>query len=309
MLCAAHDPGLVTPEVHGRNPDDPPAQFGEKVESVDVCSVDVGIGPMLSARRTPHPPSTRASPCRCAARRGPRHCESGSAYRVAEDCRRMSTEPHAGFLRRLGTGVGEVQDLPQPANVPGARVPRRDLPQFCARVRGSHSRVRQLVSAPVRTAIAGRCRTRCGQTVVQLTPPTTRASSSAMLSLCTTMPDGRTGVGCGRVRPGHSAGTHLLPSRAAAERPATVAVLPDHIHAATARSAAVSSRPRGVYTFRYTFVYRWAELATSDLTGCERLGGDETASASRDRRGNRCDRGIHPVSTSPRVALLYAFCE
>ena len=85
--------------------------------------------------------------------------------------------------------------------------------------------------------------------VVTGMPATTVCSPGSNVSLRVTMSGG------GRVRllmssAGASASTHLAPSSAAAELPATTAVLPDHSQAATARSRALSSEPLRLYTLR-----------------------------------------------------------
>ncbi|MDT5070878.1 MAG: hypothetical protein QOH82_198, partial [Mycobacterium sp.] len=43
---------------------------------------------------------------------------------------------------------------------------------------------------------------------------------------------------------------HFAPCTADADKPTSVACLPDHNHAAAARVSAVSSQPLGTYTFR-----------------------------------------------------------
>lgn len=80
-------------------------------------------------------------------------------------------------------------------------------------------------------------------------PSTVVTSAAASVSFRVTINDG------GRVRSQTSSAgpwgsIHWAPCRAAAEVPATTACLPDHSHAAIARSRAVSSPPRRWYTLR-----------------------------------------------------------
>ena len=71
---------------------------------------------------------------------------------------------------------------------------------------------------------------------------------------------------------GASAGSHLVPSVAAAELPTRTASRPDQSQAAYARSRADSCRPIGAYTLRCTLTKRvrsWCRLTRPEASASE----------------------------------------
>ena len=218
----------------------------------------------------PHPPSTRAIPCRCAARRG-----RGIANR---DLRIGSREIARTSTSRTRVSCGDSAPASARSRICRSRRNIRGRRVLAATSRNSETGTRVAFKSastrisPVQTAVAGRCQRRCaGRCALTPRQPAPRRQRCCPCARrCR-----RCRVGADELRPGHRQEPICRPSRAAAERPATVAVLPDHIQAATATVRGRQLEPRGADTFRYTFAYRWASSRRVTAPSAERLGGDE----------------------------------